>query len=182
MSYQPPPFNYTQPPYGRIPLPQQCAQPLTLDPLLQCTRKGVPITWSVSEHPSTAIANMLLPYGEVWQNRPATYPPTTALTIWSGPTQDRPIVALKDPYVTVADVLLAVYHAIRSAAQEHFQPTYQPLLIPSPHAYPQPVSYPPPNEQQVHQWVLNYLNGHRSWMGLSLKANEPDAWDLHIRR
>jgi len=107
MSFRPPSLNYAQPPYGRVPLPRQFAEPLTLDPLLQRVQRGAAISWLVSEHPSSAGAEMLLPYGEVWQNRPATSPRTSALTIWWSPG-DRPIVVRGDPYVTVADVLIAV--------------------------------------------------------------------------
>jgi len=107
MSFQPPPLNYAQPPYGRVPLPRQFIEPLTLDPLLQFAQKGAAISWSVSEHPTSAAAQMLLPYGEVWQIRPATSPTTSALTIWWS-TGDRPIVVRRDSYVTVADVLFAV--------------------------------------------------------------------------
>lgn len=122
---------------------------------------------------------MLLPYGEVWQNQPASYPHVSSLTIWSGPTRDRPIVIRRDPYVTVGDVLLKVYSAIRYAAQEHFQPAHQQLLLSFPHGYPQPTPHPRPSEQEVRQWVLNYLSGQYTWKGLT--QDGPEAWVLHIR-
>lgn len=133
-------MHRTRPPYAPVPLPQPFAHPPVIDPVLQRLQSGVVITWSVSEHPSTAAAHMVLPYGEVWQNRPATSPCTSSLTIWSEPTRDRPIVIIKEPYVTIGDVLWHVYLAIRAAAREHYQPTPQPLLF-HPHARPLPVPF-----------------------------------------
>ncbi|KAF9449797.1 hypothetical protein P691DRAFT_727352, partial [Macrolepiota fuliginosa MF-IS2] len=179
MSYQPPPFNYTQPPYGYVPLPLVSTQPLEIAPLLQRTRGGAPISWLVSDHPSTATTNMLLPHGRAWQNEQATYPPVSSLTIWSGPTGDRPIVVRGNPYVTVWDVLLTVHHAIRDVAQERFQPVHQQHLLSFPPSYHHPIPHPTPSEQEVRQWVLNHLNGRYTWRGL--KPYEPESWVLHIR-
>jgi hypothetical protein len=172
---QPPQINYAQSPYARVPLPSQFLQTQlpALNPMLQ---KGAVISWSVCEPPSTAVSQMVLPYGEVWQNQPATSPCTCSLAIWSKPTGDRPIVVRRQPYVTVGDVLIHVHQAIRRAAREHFQPTPQPLLF-HPHTYPQ--SPPVVGEQQVQQWVLHYLNGRFTWKGLT--PYEADSWWLDIR-
>lgn len=175
MSFYPPHPNYNH----IIPLPQQYARPPTLDYLLQSMPRGVGLAWSVSQHPITADPRMVLPYGETWRNKPATTPCVTSLTVYSAPTGDRPIVIRRDPFITIEDVLLEVYCAIRRAARDRFQPTYQPLLI---HAYhPQPVAaHPPPSEAQIDNWVLHHLGGRSTWMGLS-SYQGPETWFLDVR-
>lgn len=174
MTFHQPQIRYAQSPYARIPLPRQYAQPPALDPILS----GTVISWSVSDHPSTAVTQMALPYGQVWQNRPATSPCTSSLTIWSGPSNDRPIVIVNDPYVTIGDVLRGVYHMIRHVAQEHYHPTPQPLLLHPPYgAQPQPT--PVFSEQQMRQWALSYLNGRFTWKGLTF--HDVDSLWLEIR-
>lgn len=165
-----------QPRRACIPLPCQSEKPPTLDPILQRLQSRTMMNWSICEHPSTASSNMALPYGEVWQNRPATSPCIPSLTIWSKPTKDRPIVIIGDPYVTIGDVLRHVHAAIRNAAREYYQPTPQlPLL----HPYAlQPVS--DIDERQMRQWVLCYLQGYNTWKGLSF--HDLDSWWLDIWR
>lgn len=79
-----PQTHCTRPRFACIPLPSLSAQPPILDPILQQLRSRTMMIWSVCEHPSTALANMALPYGEAWQDRPATSPCISSLTIWSG--------------------------------------------------------------------------------------------------
>ncbi|KXN82298.1 hypothetical protein AN958_02730 [Leucoagaricus sp. SymC.cos] len=177
MAHHPPQIHYNQPPYACVPLPRQFAQPPALDPMLERFQRGAAIAWSVSECPSTAVARMELPYGHIWQNRPATNPPTSSLTIYSKPTGDRPIVLVKQSYVTVGDVLVRVHQEIRCAAREYYQPTPQPLLF-HPQTYHQPPN-PIVNEQQMRHWVLAYLNGRYTWAGLRLQ--DPESWYLDIR-
>jgi len=166
----------THPHFACIPLPCLSAQQPILDPILQQLRNRTMMTWSVCEHPSTALTSMTLPYGEVWQDRPATSPCISSLTIWSGPTKDRPIVIIGDPYVTIGDVLRHVYVAIRAAAREYYQPTTQSLLL-QPHTLQQ---VPDIDERQMRQWVLCYLQGHNAWKGL--RFHDLDSWWLDIWR
>ena len=185
----------TRPHLACVPLPSLSAQPPILDPIL---RSRSMMTWSVCEHPSTALANMALPYGEVWQDRPATSPRISSLTIWSGPTKGRPIVIIGEPFVTIGDVLRHVYVAIRAAAREYYQPTARSLL-PQPHALQQVPDIderqmrrslllqphalqqvPGIDERQMRRWVLYYLQGHNTWKGL--RFYDSDSWWLDVWR
>lgn len=171
-----PQTHCTRPRFACIPLPSLSAQPPILDPILQQLRSRTMMIWSVCEHPSTALANMALPYGEAWQDRPATSPCISSLTIWSGPTRDRPIVIIGEPFVTIGDVLRHVYVAIRAAAREYYQPPARSLLL-QPHALQQ---VPDIDERQMRRWVLRYLQGHNTWKGL--RFYDSNSWWLDVWR
>jgi len=178
-----PSFIHQNSPYANISLPPISSRPVTLHPLLRYEPMPC-IEYSMVLSPSSATPSRPHLTHPRWLQEPATYPNIGSLTI-RATWQERAIVVFAGEaaygFVTIWDVLVAVYRALRAKAtyihaNAHQNPNGLAL-------FHQPVQQGvlKPGEGIIRASTMSLLQGHTAWRGLSPSTVEADVWLLHIR-
>ncbi|KAF4609428.1 hypothetical protein D9613_012933 [Agrocybe pediades] len=151
----PPPIIHHLSPYAPVPLP-----PLYPINILLAAHSNT-LRWNIHERPETAVAAPV--YSPGWQAMPATEPASAGpVTIRLEPLKALIVVhASASGFVTVADVLYAVYNAI----QQHF--AQSPRVQGRPSRGPMGLNTTP------------LLDSRAQWVGLAPSRIEQDVWVLH---
>ncbi|PPR06020.1 hypothetical protein CVT26_007499 [Gymnopilus dilepis] len=195
-SVGPPPVIYDLSPYSRVPLPPM----FSIHPLLAFDGREPGITWLVDKHPQQA---MLTPGSAMmggrspadlyhWKALPATDPIIKEpLHIRLHPFTSLITVNPTNGVITVGDVLIAVYNAIRQNATQAFCTGVglNPAFISSSEmaAYGRMVSQdanvgPPMGDDGVSSHVRHLMEFRTRWAGLTPSRQEANVWVLHTRR
>lgn len=177
----PPPRIHDKSPYARIPLPPMTSVLVTLHPLL---RREVtqPIEYLMQALPSSATPTRPHLTHPQWRQEAATCPNLPSMTIrttW----QETAIVVFPSKaaygFVTVLDVLVAVYRALRAKATNIHTNTQQKPNESGIFDCPRPRDARQPDEGVIRALITKLMQGRTAWQGLSPSPMEGDVWLLH---
>lgn len=170
-------------PYGNVGLPSMSSIPVTLHPLLRYEPTPC-IEYSMVLPPSSAAPSRPHLTHPRWLQEPATSPNLGSLTI-RATWQERAIVVFAGEaaygFVTIWDVLVTVYRALRSKVTYTHANTYQNTNDLALFYRPAQRSAVQPGEGTIRTSIMNLLQGRTAWRGLSPSTVEADVWLLHIR-
>ena len=179
---QPPPLIFSRSPYAHIPLPPLTAHPVALHPLL--TPHGTAsILWTVCANPISAACSQGLAARDQyhWKSLPAVpeTPDVPSLTIVIAPFPSPIVVMPVRGYITVWDVLRAVYDGARRGAVE-LRAAQARVLGPhrAPHAYGVLAAGGPSPGDVSATDVREFMRFCTRWAGLVPSETERDVWVL----
>ncbi|KAJ7195795.1 hypothetical protein GGX14DRAFT_376647 [Mycena pura] len=166
------------------------AAPRRAHPLLAFSSTTLPIlNYDVSRHPST-LSTYHVGLSSAGLAEPAVYPPQPALTLatphlpWSVP-----VAAANGRYVVVADVLHALYRALRTNVTEgEFNALRTPKFMRMAAAeYKRRCARARPHGRRAHEEEkrggvrrVDFLMGYTTFAGISPTTQEVDMWQVHI--
>ncbi|KAF9052129.1 hypothetical protein BJ165DRAFT_1452605 [Panaeolus papilionaceus] len=195
----PPPLVFHRSPFCRVPLPDLCDEPVTLHPLLAYDRLPS-ILWEVIQTPLMAHLSSHLPtYSPElyhWKSLSALNPPHTgSMTIKFDPLEKFIVIFPRGNYITIGDILSAIYTDSRKQATErHFSELGLDLNVllshlPQPSAPSSELASPPATPEFTlvdHQDaaasnVRGMLEYRTFWAGLTPSTCDPDVWVCHTR-
>ena len=188
----PPPLNFEESPYSRIPLPALSETPTTIHPLI-AFHPITPIIWQIRDTPNNAALAYQIKEKKYfhWLSLLAFEPSSiSSMTIMLEPF-DRPFVVFPSDTtrgITIGDVLMAVYKAARAGATQVFCEQLNidaDLLAPAVQHYGTIVSQetgPITGDDTVSFSVGQYMDFRTIWAGLTPSTKEKDIWILHTKK
>ncbi|TFK39180.1 hypothetical protein BDQ12DRAFT_744523 [Crucibulum laeve] len=150
-----------------IPLPRISQEEIWLNSLL-AKSYHILLQYDVTTPPSTAICIDPWRINSAWMCEPATYPPTSSLTIRLGSRNGRPIVIHSSfvTAVTVWDVIAGVHQALRDRVHKIY-------------GCPKCCS-PLGREVEMEIKMIQLAGNNRIWAGLAESDSEWDVWILDL--
>jgi hypothetical protein len=188
----PPPINFEESPYSRIPLPALSATPIKIHPLL-AFHTNTPIVWQIRDTPNNAALAFHIREKRFfhWLSQPAFEPSSiTSITITLEPF-DRPFIVFASDTtrgVTIGDVLMTVYRGARAGATRIFCKQLNidaDRLAPVIQQYEEVVSQDTGSvagDDSVSSSVAHCMGFRTNWAGLTPSTNEQDVWILHTKK
>ena len=188
----PPPLNFEQSPYSRIPLPALSATPITIHPLL-AFHQITPIVWQIRDTPNNAALAYHIKGKKFfhWLSKPAFEPSSiTSITITLDPF-DRPFIVFASDTtrgITIGDVLTTVYTGARAGATRIFCKHLNidaDRLAPVIMQYGEIISLDTGSiagDDSTSFSVAQYMDFRTNWAGLTPSTKERDVWILHTKK
>ncbi|KJA16566.1 hypothetical protein HYPSUDRAFT_289821 [Hypholoma sublateritium FD-334 SS-4] len=179
---QPPPLIYSRSPYAHIPLPPLTPQPVSLHPLLT-PHGAASILWTICTNPISAACSFGLAARDEyhWKSLPAVpeAPNVPSITIFIAPFPSPVVVLPVRGFITVWDVLRAVYDgARRGAAELRAAQARVPAPHRAPHAYGMLAAGGPSSGDITATDVREFMRFCTRWAGLVPSKTERDVWVL----
>ncbi|TFK39184.1 hypothetical protein BDQ12DRAFT_72470, partial [Crucibulum laeve] len=166
----PPPLIHHLSPYGCISLPRMVEGPIELNTTLSSA--FAMLGYDITMPPSTAECRDPIRAHGPWLYEPATYPHMRSLTIRSE-ILAKPIVvhasSLNYNAVTVWDVLVAIYHALRGEAFERYHHSHENQIRSDRHTHDNRQQDPHAEitDEHIRVMVDAFVGSSRHWVGLS---------------
>ncbi|EIW61920.1 uncharacterized protein TRAVEDRAFT_35348 [Trametes versicolor FP-101664 SS1] len=196
-------YNTPSPYYYPVPLP---AAPVQIHPVFACTLgTGGPLSWDLTQDVNTVLVRTptgLRTVSDHLAMEPATTPRVASIIIvsehlpWQITVNPNPDAAWAAPYVTVGDVLYALYRALRmgvTAAELHLcDLNHRERVHATYHARYSQVARADERATEKNKGIkrVDFLCGARKFVGLSLVPDGNPAkglapglvWRLHVVR
>lgn len=185
----PPPLVFERSPYARIPLPKLSEKPTKLTNIPAFNKLPL-INWFIDQPPSSAFleGHESNPERYHWMSLPATDNPyLPSMTIRLEPFRSPIIVFPRGSFITVGDVIVAVYYGARRSATETYCDELglnSSLLMPAVQDFSRWVRQsigPAAGDDAVCTNIRSYMNFRTRWAGLLPSTTERDVWIVYTK-
>jgi len=185
----PPPLVFERSPYARIPLPKLSEEPTKLTDIPAFNKLPL-INWFIDQPPSSAFleGHESDPEYYHWMSLPATdNPHLPSMTIRLEPFRSPIIVFPRGSFITVGDVIVAVYYGARRSATETYCDELglnSSLLMPAVQDFSRWVRQsigPAAGDDAVCTNIRSYMNFRTRWAGLLPSTTERDVWVVYTK-
>lgn len=185
----PSPLVLERSPYARVPLPKLSERPIKLTNILAFDELPL-INWFIDQPPNSAFleGHESDPEYYHWMSLPATDNPyLPSMTIRLDPFRSPIVVFPRDSFITIGDIIVAVYYGARRAATETFCEELglnSSLFIPAVQDYGRSVSQsigPATGDDAVCTSIRSYMKFRTLWAGLLPSTTERDVWVVYTK-
>jgi len=185
----PPPLVLERSPYARVPLPKLSEEPTKLTKIPAFNMFPL-INWFIDQPPNSAFleGHEWDPECYHWMSLPATDDPNLpSMTIRLEPFRSPIMVFPRGSFITIGDVILAVYYGTRRAATETFcdelglnSSLMMPVVQDFSRFARQSIG-PAAGDDAVCTNIRSYMNFRTRWAGLLPSTTERDVWVVYTK-